>query len=95
MLWTVSSDNGLSSFPYNKHANCVCRASSRDINSFENVNPGITPFCFNQKIEQNDSEKGNANFQADQNNSEQEPETLQTEQKDVEKDLEKKETVIS
>ena len=48
-----------------------------------------------QKIEQNDSEKGNANFQADQNNSEQEPETLQTEQKDVEKDLEKTETVIS
>ena len=48
-----------------------------------------------QKIEQNDSEKGNANFQADQNNSEHEPETLQTEQKDVEKDLEKTETVIS
>ena len=48
-----------------------------------------------QKIEQNDSEKGNANFQADQNNSEQEPETLQTEQNDSEKDLEKTETVIS
>ena len=48
-----------------------------------------------QKTEQNDSEKVNANFQADQNNSEQEPETLQTEQKNVEKDLEKKETVIS
>ena len=48
-----------------------------------------------QKTEQNDSEKVNANFQADQNNSEQEPETLQTEQNDVEKDLEKKETVIS
>ena len=47
------------------------------------------------KTEKKDSEKGNANFQADQNNSEQEPETLQTEQNDVEKDLEKKETVIS
>ena len=48
-----------------------------------------------QKTEQNDSEKGNANFKADQNNSEQEPETLQTEQNDSEKDLEKTETVIS
>ena len=47
------------------------------------------------KKEQKDSEKGNANFQADQNNSEQEPETLQTEQNDVEKDLDKNETVIS
>ena len=46
------------------------------------------------KTEQNDSEKENANFQADQKNSEQEPETLLTEQNDVEKDLEKKETVI-
>ena len=47
------------------------------------------------KTEQKDSEKGNANFQADQNNLEQEPEALQTEQNDVEKDLDKNETVIS
>ena len=47
------------------------------------------------KTEKKDSEKGNANFQADQNNSEQEPETSQAEQNDVEEDLEKKETVIS
>jgi hypothetical protein len=35
----------------------VCRPSSLDINSFENVSPGIKPLFFNQNIAQNEPEK--------------------------------------
>ena len=33
---------------YKYTANCVCNASSLEINSFEKVNPGIKPLFFNQ-----------------------------------------------
>jgi len=35
----------------------VCRPSSLDITSFENVSPGIKPLFFNQNIAQNEPEK--------------------------------------
>jgi hypothetical protein len=35
----------------------VCIPSSRLINSFENVRPGISPLFFTQKMAQNDPEK--------------------------------------
>jgi len=38
-------------------AKSVCNPSSLEINSFENVSPGISPRFFNQKIEQKAPEK--------------------------------------
>merc|ERR1719242_191982 len=40
-----------------RQAKSVCRPSSREINSFENVNPGINPLFLSQKIAANDPEK--------------------------------------
>ncbi|AKU37468.1 ORF_053L [Scale drop disease virus] len=50
---------GLSSprYPSNKQAKSQCKPSSRLINSFENVNPGIKPRFFNQNMAANDPEK--------------------------------------
>merc|ERR1712078_66819 len=48
MSCTMSSGSLCSSIPYNRHANSACRPSSREINSFENVRPGIRPRFFNQ-----------------------------------------------
>lgn len=42
---------------YIKQAKSVCRPSSREINSLENVSPGIKLRFFIQKIEQNEPEK--------------------------------------
>ena len=35
----------------------MCSPSSLEISSFEKQRPGITPFCFNQNIEQKAPEK--------------------------------------
>jgi hypothetical protein len=39
------------------HAKSVCRPSSREMSSFENVRPGIRPRFLSQKIAQNEPEK--------------------------------------
>ena len=48
ILFISSFDNLFSNLLYNKIANSVCKASSRLINSFENVNPGNNPLFFIQ-----------------------------------------------
>ena len=40
-----------------RHAKSVWRPSSLEINSLENVNPGIKPRFLSQKIDANDPEK--------------------------------------
>ena len=49
---TASLLNLVSSILYNRQANSQCKPSSRLINSLLNVNPGIKPLFFIQKIEQ-------------------------------------------
>ena len=42
----------ISTYEYIRHPKSQCSPSSLDINSLENVKPGIKPLFFNQKIEQ-------------------------------------------
>lgn len=37
---------------YSRHAKSVCRPSSREMSSLENVSPGMRPRFFNQKMAQ-------------------------------------------
>src|SRR5574337_422869 len=42
---------------YNRQAKSQCKPSSREMSSFENDKPGISPRFFSQKMEQNEPEK--------------------------------------
>ena len=51
-FFTRSSLSFFLSNEYSKHAKSQCSPSSREINSFENVRPGIKPRFFSQNITQ-------------------------------------------
>lgn len=55
--FTVSALGRFFSFENNKHAKSQWSPSSRLINSFENVNPGILERFLSQKMDANDPEK--------------------------------------
>ena len=54
---TVSGCGLLLRWVNNRQAKSVCRPSSREINSLENVRPGMRPRFLSQKIEAKDPEK--------------------------------------
>lgn len=55
--WILSVVNLFSKSVYKWQAKSVWSPSSLEINSFENVNPGINDLFFNQKMAQKDPEK--------------------------------------
>lgn len=57
IYWILSFVSLFYNWEYIKHAKSVWSPSSLEINSFENVSPGIRDLFFNQKIAQNEPEK--------------------------------------